>query len=260
MAVGRDPPQYRYHQLFRELLHAQLEAEDPARAKALHLRAGTWYEKTGSYESAVDQFVQARELDRAFGILHDHLAHEWFPGPSSNAGTWLGRLSDEDIRAHRARMVDYALALGLAGRVEEQGWWLAQASSAAGDRDADFDVRLAGVDAQWHGMRGEPDPVLAFEREVFSRLTPGTDFVLDQFPILSSRAHLYNGDPVSCMATCDLALGHADPVTGAVLLGIRSAPSSTSVSYDRRESPRALRSKPHMHEASNTTLASLTPS
>ena len=24
------------------------------------------------------------------------------------------------------------------------------------------------------------------------------------------------------MATCDLALGHADPVTGAVLLGIRS--------------------------------------
>ena len=220
--LGGNPPHYRYHQLFRELLQAQLEAEDPARAKALHSRAGTWYEKTGSYASAVDHFVQARELDRAFGILHDHLAHEWFPGPSSNAGTWLGRLSDEDIRAHRARMVDYALALGLAGRIEEQGWWLTQASSAAGDRDADFDVRLAGVDAQWHGMRGEPDPVLAFEQKVFSRLTPGTDFVLDQFPVLSSRAHLYKGDPVSCMATCDLALGHADPVTGAVLLGIRS--------------------------------------
>lgn len=220
--LGGNPPHYRYHQLFRELLHAQLEAEDPARAKALHSRAGTWYEKTGSYASAVDHFVQARELDRAFGILHDHLAHEWFPGPSSNAGTWLGRLSDEDIRAHRARMVDYALALGLAGRIEEQGWWLTQASSAAGAADAEFDVRLAGVDAQWHGMRGEPDPVLAFEQNVFSRLTPGTDFVLDQFPVLSSRAHLYKGDPVSCMATCDLALGHADPVTGTVLLGIRS--------------------------------------
>ncbi len=49
IAVGRDPPRYRYHQLFRELLHAQLEAEDPARAKALHSRAGTWYEKTDSY-------------------------------------------------------------------------------------------------------------------------------------------------------------------------------------------------------------------
>ena len=83
-------------------------------------------------------------------------------------------------------------------------------------------IRLAGVDAQWHGMRGEPDPVLAFERDVFSRLTPGTDFVLDQFPVLSSRAHLYKGDPDSCIATCDVALGHADPVTAAVLLGIRS--------------------------------------
>ena len=129
--LGGDPPHYRYHQLFRELLHAQLEAEDPARAKALHSCAGTWYEKTGSYAAAVDHFVQARELDRAFGILHDHLALTWFPGPSSNAGTWLGRLSEDDIRAHRARMVDYALALGLAGRIEEQGWWLTQASSAA---------------------------------------------------------------------------------------------------------------------------------
>ena len=73
-AVGREPPRYRYHQLFRELLHAQLEAEDPARAKALHSRAGIWYEKTGSYASAVDHFVQARDLDRAFEILHDHLA------------------------------------------------------------------------------------------------------------------------------------------------------------------------------------------
>ena len=142
-----------------------------------------------------------------------------FPAEVQTLDTWLGRLSDEDIRAHRARMVDYALALGLAGRIEEQGWWLAQASSAAGDRDADFEIRLAGVDAQWHGMRGEPDPVLAFEREVFSRLTPGTDFVLDQFPVLSSRAHLYKGDPVSCIATCDLALESCRPSHGCGAIG-----------------------------------------
>ena len=91
-----------------------------------------------------------------------------------------------------------------------------------GDRDVDFDIRWAGVDAQWHAMRGEPDPVLAFERDVFSHLKPGTDFVLDQFPIISSRAHLYREDPASCIATCDLALGHADPGTRVVLLGIRS--------------------------------------
>ena len=87
---------------------------------------------------------------------------------------------------------------------------------------ANFDIRLAAVDAQWHGMRGEPDPVLAFEEKVFSHLKPGTDFVLDQFPVLSARAHLYKEDPDSCIATCDVALGHADPVTATVLLGIKS--------------------------------------
>ena len=71
-------------------------------------------------------------------------------------------------------------------------------------------------------MRGEVDPILVFERDVFSRLTRGTDFVLDQFPVISARAHLYNEDPELCVTTCDVALGHADPVTSAVLLGIRA--------------------------------------
>ena len=145
-----------------------------------------------------------------------------FAGRSANLHTWLGRLSEEDLRAHRGRMLDYSIALGLAGRVEEEGWWLAQAASAAGDPDADFDVRLAAANAQWHAMRGEPDPALEFERDVFSHLAPGTDFVLDQFPIISTRARLYRIGPVSCIAACDLALGHADPSTRAVLLGIRS--------------------------------------
>jgi LuxR family maltose regulon positive regulatory protein len=220
--LGGDPSRYRYHQLFREFLHAQLSGDDPSRAKALHSRAGEWYEKTGSYVPAVDHYVQARDLNRAFAILHDHVAHEWFAGRSANLDTWLGRLSDEDLRAHRGRMLDYAIALGLAGRVEEEGWWLAQASSAEGDKDVDFEIRLAAADAHWHGMRGEPGAALAFERDVFSRLTPGSDFVLDQFPLISARAHLYLEDQVSCLASCDIALRHADPATHAVLLGIKS--------------------------------------
>ena len=236
-AVGRDPPRYRYHQLFRELLHAQLASEDPARAKALHSRAGVWYEKTDSYAAAVDQFVQAGDLDRAFGILHDHLAHEWFPGRSPSVDTWLGRLSHEDIRAHRARMVDYALALGLAGKVEEEGWWLAQASSATGDRDADFDVRLAAVDAQWHGMRGEPDPVLAFERNVFS--APDSRHGLRPRPVpdpLVAGPSLQRGPGLLYR----LVRSRSRPCRPSHRCGAPGdqvcVPSSSSVSCDRRES------------------------
>ena len=219
--LGGDPPHYRYHQLFREFLRAQLVSDD-ARTAALHSRAAEWYEKWGAYVQAVDHFVQARDLERAFAILHDHVAHEWFARQSANLDDWFGRFSDEDLRANRGRMLDYAIALGLAGRVEEEGWWLAQASSAPGNWDTNFYVRLGAADAQWHAMRGEPDPALSFERDVFSHVKPGADFVLDQFPLISSRAHLYSEDPIRCIATCDLALSHADPATRALLLGIRS--------------------------------------
>ena len=126
--LGGDPTRYRYHQLFRELLQAQL-AEDPRRAQELHSRAGEWYEKSGQYVLAVEQFVRARDLDHAFGILHEHVAHDWFANNPTDFDAWLDHLSDEDVRAHRGRMVDYAIALGLAGKVEEQGRWLALASS-----------------------------------------------------------------------------------------------------------------------------------
>ena len=152
------------------------------------------------------------------------------------------------------------LRWGLPGRIEEEGWWLAQASSAAGERDSDFEIRLAGVKAQWHGMRGEPDPVLAFERDVFSRLTPGTDFVLDQFPVLSARAHLYKEDPASCIATCDVALSHADPVTVRCCWGSGLEPSSSSASCERHEWRRAPRWKQHIYAEFRTMSASSMPS
>ena len=121
--------------------------------------------------------------------------------------------------------------------------------------------RLAAVDAQWHAMRGEADPVLAFEQNVYSRLTPGTDFVLDQFPLLSSRAHLYKEDPDSCIASCDVALGHADPVTAAVLLGIRSgALFELGQLRQARAGRERCNRRSTCYEASKTIPAYLTPS
>ncbi len=221
--LGGDLTRYRYHQLFRELLHAQL-AEDPRLTQVLHARAGEWYEKTGQYLLAVDQFVRARDLGRAFDILHEHVAHDWFAINPTDSEAWLDHLSDEDVRAHRDRMVDYAIALGLAGKVEEQGRWLALASSqgsADDEGESSFDIRMAAATAHWHGMRGDPEPAIAFERDVVPRVKPGTDYVIDQFPIVSARAHLYNGQPTAAITTCDRGLTMADPVSRAVLLGIR---------------------------------------
>ena len=186
----------------------------------LHARAGAWYEKTSQYPQAVDQYLQAADVERAFGILHEHLAHAWFTDSSLALDALLDRLSDADIDQHRGRMLDYALALGTVGRVEEQGRWLVRVS--AGERgDPDFELRLAATRAQWHGLRGEPEAALAFEREYIRREQAGTDFVLAQFPVISARAHLYQGGTTEAIASCDRALVDADPVSEAVLLGVK---------------------------------------
>ena len=228
--LSGDLSRFRYHQLFRELLHAQL-AEDPIRTKELHSRAGEWYQKEGQYLAAVEHFVRARELDRAFGILHEHVAHDYFANNPADFDAWLRHLSGDDVRTHRGRMVDYAIALGLAGKVEEEGRWLALASSSGTEvREGDdaFNLRMAAATAHWHAMRGETEPAIAFERDVVPLVKPGTDFVVDQFPIVSARAHLYEGQPTAAIASCDRALAISDPATrGCAAWNSRASPVRT---------------------------------
>ncbi len=221
--IGSEPPKYRYHQLFREFLRAELGG-DPPTARILHSRAGIWYEKVGQYALAMDQFMEASDIDRAFDILHDHMPEAWFSGSGADLGAWVEQLPDEQILAHRWHMLDYAIALGTMGRVEEQGHWLAHASSVQGEEeDRAFQIRLAAAFAQWHGLRGETAPPCAFERDVLPHLTPGADLVLDQFPVISARAHLYEDDPAAAIGSCDSALARVDSVVSRpVLLGIKS--------------------------------------
>ncbi|MGK3151766.1 hypothetical protein VQE80_15385, partial [Staphylococcus shinii] len=44
---------YRYHQLFADVLAAQLAAERPAQVATLHRRASAWYEHNGSIAEAI---------------------------------------------------------------------------------------------------------------------------------------------------------------------------------------------------------------
>ena len=54
-AAARSPGGwYRYHHLFRELLHAELRRREPEMVTELHARAASWYEDNGLPEAAVD--------------------------------------------------------------------------------------------------------------------------------------------------------------------------------------------------------------
>ncbi|HEX6554834.1 MAG TPA: LuxR C-terminal-related transcriptional regulator [Ktedonobacteraceae bacterium] len=60
---------YRYHGLFAEALRYRLEVSQAALVPTLHLRASAWYEQQEDYDEAVRHALQARDFERAAGLI-----------------------------------------------------------------------------------------------------------------------------------------------------------------------------------------------
>src|SRR5206468_9682834 len=67
--VDRRNRWYRYHQLLRDLLLAELERREPELVPVLHGRAAAWYEGSGLPELAVDHSQAAGDADRVARLV-----------------------------------------------------------------------------------------------------------------------------------------------------------------------------------------------
>ena len=72
---------FRYHHLVRQVLRAELRARGPARDRALHLRAGEWFEAAGDTRRATRHFLAARQADRALALLQDRVVPDFLRDP-----------------------------------------------------------------------------------------------------------------------------------------------------------------------------------
>jgi len=80
---------YRYHQLFADLLRAQLAQREPGLVPKLHKRAYEWLADEGGTDAAVRHALSAGEVDAAAGLV----AGQWLADPHAH----LGR-GDETVR------------------------------------------------------------------------------------------------------------------------------------------------------------------
>ena len=143
---------YRYHHLFRDLLHAELLRREPETVKDLHLRAAAWFEANGMAEAAVDHAQQAGDVELVARLVLELANPVWAEGRLDTVLSWMewfsvdDRLDDHpavaahgalDLRAHRQS--GRRRALGRCGRSGGHRW------------DADrrqHDGELAGVPAR----------------------------------------------------------------------------------------------------------------
>lgn len=88
---------FRYHQLFSDLLHKQLEATQPGIIPALHSRASEWYESQGLMEDAIEHSLAARDFERAADLMQ-HIAFTVFgQGKITAIRDWVVRLPEEFV-------------------------------------------------------------------------------------------------------------------------------------------------------------------
>ena len=131
---------YRYHQLFADLLRAQLAQREPGLVPKLHKRAYEWLADEGETDAAIRHALSAGEVDAAVELV----AGQWLADPHAH----LGR-GDETVRRlegfpAEAFTEDPRLVL-------LQGWALGMA-----------------------GKRAECDEALAIVKEAEEKLPDGT--------------------------------------------------------------------------------------
>jgi LuxR family maltose regulon positive regulatory protein len=88
---------YRYHALFAEMLHSELERLEPQLAPQLHRRASDWYAERDDHERAITHAIAAGDAERAGELLWDSFPTLISRGRNASIRHWLGRFTDNQL-------------------------------------------------------------------------------------------------------------------------------------------------------------------
>jgi LuxR family transcriptional regulator, maltose regulon positive regulatory protein len=215
--VGQRPPAFRYHNLLRDFLRAELDRREPGRATALHRLAAAWYRDAGHVDRAIEHALVGQDLDEAARLVgtagpplsdRSHLAM---------VERWLGRLQRSDFERHAPVAVLAAWVHLLSGRPAEA---LAMGAFVDAAEEIEPDSPTAPSLASQRAMLGAvmcadgPRRMLADASLAVDQARPDSQWRADALWLLGS-AHALLGDLDAAEATIEEAV--ADAAYGAQL-------------------------------------------
>lgn len=175
VAVDRQRTTFRYHQLFAELLDAELRRTAPDEVAALHTAAAEWFAEHGGPVEAVRHAQAARDWELAARLLSAHWASLYLDGRRVE-GHALLRAFPPGVLDGDAGLAAVAVADELSsGSLDEAGRRLARASE--------------GVAAVPEERRARVEVTLATLRLSLARQRNDADAVADEAARLLSPAH-----------------------------------------------------------------------
>jgi LuxR family maltose regulon positive regulatory protein len=157
LTLDRGGTSYRYHPLFREMLHAELRRLDPDSEPGLHARASEWYEQHGQLDSAVQHAVAARDPEHAGELLWRHACSYIGHGRNEALAGWLGEFSEDQLAAVPTLAMAAATSRVAAGDGDQARHWAATASRSLSRRPSK-ERTLDGAALLLHALLAEDGP------------------------------------------------------------------------------------------------------
>ena len=123
VVLDDEASRYRYHQLFRDVLRARLDARDPTAARRLERRAGAMLEADGDVDGAIGHAMAAGDTGHAARMILGHTRQLVFAGQTQRLRQLLDRIGLDSMRDHP----EAAVAWGWCGLSEGDRHLLAEA-------------------------------------------------------------------------------------------------------------------------------------
>jgi LuxR family maltose regulon positive regulatory protein len=133
---------YRYHHLFRDVLLAQLERQDPGLIPVLRRRAADWYLRNGLDEEALEYLIAAGDVDEAARLVEKLWLPTYRRGRTASLRRWFGWLEDRGgIDGHPMLAVQASVVAADTGRPAEAERWAGLVDRwQSGDRTGPLDL------------------------------------------------------------------------------------------------------------------------
>jgi LuxR family transcriptional regulator, maltose regulon positive regulatory protein len=132
MPLDRRQEWFRYHQLFRDMLLAELHRLEPDLMPVLYRRAAAWHERQGTADEALEYLMKAGDADAAARLVGVLAFPAFQHGRVATVDRWFGWLDNHGaIDVHPALPVMAAMLHAMTGKAAEAERWAERAERAA---------------------------------------------------------------------------------------------------------------------------------
>ena len=160
---------YRYHRLFRDLLHNRLRAQGESVLNALHNRASLWYENHDLLPDAIQHALVRMDWERALRLIHKALDGMIKRGEIFTLMSWFSQVPDPLILGNAETCLEYGWVLLLSGQFEHAGVYLSRAEGFASE-DPSYLGQLLNAQAYLARAQGDLRRMVTLSQQALSVL------------------------------------------------------------------------------------------